>query len=126
MTTTPKTPKDEVEEAASRALEADPVYLRTRARVLYAGAAILLASMLGIFIPMLVAVGRGISSGEVWDPYTKEKVGQQGACVEQAGELLVDAGKGIDSTWTTRHTSWVARCQDGHTDLGALLERTAK
>jgi len=125
MTTPPTTPDEQADEARD-GHESDPLYRRTRTRTLYIGAAILLAAMLGIFIPMLIAVGRGISSGEVWDPYTKEQVGGQSACVEQARSLLVDAGKGVDATWTARHTSWISKCEDAHPELGAMLKQTAK
>ncbi|MFB6373074.1 MAG: hypothetical protein ABEN55_08155, partial [Bradymonadaceae bacterium] len=78
-----------------------------------------------MFTLMLVGVVNGIQEGKAWNPYTGKPV-QEGMCLEQARQLLIDAGEmeKLDPPWVGRYREWVTRCKDGHADLYEILDRT--
>ncbi len=108
----------------------DPVYQKTRRKVIRFGNVLFAAIGFGIFVPMLIGVGQGISSQEVWDPYTGEPVyakdGDAADCVERGRRLLLGAGSltSLERSWAEPHREWQMRCRAAHPELSDALQRT--
>ncbi len=112
------------------ALQADPVYLRTRKRVIRIGTVFFVLVGFVIFVPMVIGVARGISSGQIWDPYTGEPIvaakEDASTCVEDARRLLVAAGEHekLVRVWAEPYREWQMRCRKDHPDLYEALQNT--
>ena len=82
-----------------------------------------------IFIPMLIGVGTGISSGDVWDPYTDEKVAVSSPatdCKEDARRLIKMSSDldGLEPEWDEPYRAWLTRCKNDYPTLYDVLETT--
>ena len=102
---------------------------RTETLVRRIGYVVFMGGGLLVFIPMVIAVANGISSGEVWDPYTHERVGAKSAatdCIEDAKRLIEIAPEQPELTtrWDETYRAWVTRCRDDHRDLYDVLRST--
>lgn len=99
---------------------------RTTTIVRRIGYVLFMGGGLLLFIPMLVGVAVGISEGEVWDPFTEERVDPEAGaadCEEDARHLIAEAGQldSFESAWDERHSAWVDKCRDDHPELYDLL-----
>lgn len=108
----------------------DPVYQKTRRRVIRVGTIIFTLIGFGIFVPMLLGVWKGITSERVWDPYTNVPVyagdNDGDDCVERGRKLLVSAGQigALERSWAEPHREWQMRCREAHLELSDALQKT--
>jgi hypothetical protein len=82
-----------------------------------------------IFIPMLIGVGTGIQSGDVWDPYTDEKVAVTTPatdCREDARRLVKMSAEmdDLEPEWDEPYRAWLTRCKNDYPTLYDVLETT--
>lgn len=108
----------------------DPIYQKTRRNILRVGNVLFAVIGFGIFVPMLIGVWQGISTKQVWDPYTNEPVyaaeGGEADCVERGRKLLLSAGKlsSLERSWAEPHREWQMRCRATHLELSDALQKT--
>lgn len=112
----------------------DPVYQETRRNVIRFGHVFFITLAMVVFIPILIGVGQGISSKQVWDPYNGELVYSGDGvlstaasdCVERAGRLLSEGAQlqALERSWAEPQREWQMRCRKEHPDLSQLLSRT--
>ena len=109
----------------------DPVYQETRRNVLRFGNVAVAVVGLAIFLPLIVGVAQGISSQQVWDPYTGAPIYPpegvaRSECVERARLLLLEAGNlsSLKRSWAEPQREWQMRCRARHPDLSEALQST--
>ncbi len=109
----------------------DPVYQSTRRNIIRGGNIFFALLGFSIFIPMLVGVGNGISTKQVWDPYTDQAVylddgTAQESCAERARKLLLQAGRldSLEPSWSGPFREWQTRCRGKHPELNEALQKT--
>ncbi len=110
--------------------ELDPVYKRTRKRVMRFGTLAFTVISLALFVPMLVGVGLGISRDRIWDPHSGHPVSADSEghvdCLAQGQRLMLEAGqlKKLTAAWQDPYREWRQVCKVEHPDLYEILART--
>ena len=81
-------------------------------------------------VPMLIGAFGGVASGQIWDPYSNERLSDQASaarwCYDESGRLLQEAGRldTINRKWDEPAKQWTAKCREDHPDLHQVLTQT--